>query len=243
MGGIDPRSKICLSITIMIFTLMFRSTYPLLGFFWFSLILSIVAGAELGKMFKMTRFISLLIFIGTIAQNFIHTGGEIYLETGEYILLTKNGAFAALDFWLLCYTWLILLFYIATSSQRRLIQSMIAIKVPYEIALFVTFPARFHPILKQEYNNSLRVLTMKGIDFKTLPWLQKVNLRTYLWSSTFSNACIKSKELSISMETRGFRLLDEKENLYQGDLMLIDYFVIFWSIMTLSAAILFKVLY
>lgn len=242
MKRLDPRSKIFLSLTIFILSVLYRSIYPLLFFLWFSLMLCIFAGAELGKMFGKMKWITVILTFISIAVMMVSQGGEVFLEYNEYIFLSKRGLETAFIFLVHSYIFLVLCCYIGTSTQREIIQALIAAKLPYELALFFTFPARFIPILSDEYNSSLRILIMKGINIKTLPTLQKINLYTYLWSSTSSNAMLKSREFSVSMETRGLKLIDEYENVYSTDLKIIDYFVIFWSIMVLSAGLLWKFL-
>lgn len=242
MGKLDPRSKICFSITICTVSFIFREIFWLLGLYWLAVVVCVASGAELFKMFKKTRWITRFIFLIALGHIFLKEGGEVYFEYEPYFIITEVGCIDGLEFFLQCNMLLMLMFFIGTSSQRSIMQSLVAVKVPYELAYFVTFPGRFMPILNKEYNNSLHIMSMRGVDIKNLSLLQKINMYTYLWSSVTSNSFLKTREMSISMETRGFRLIDEKENIYRNDLTFADYFVIFWSIMAFSATILFKVL-
>lgn len=242
MRNLDPRSKICLLITVFTTAVLFREIYFLLGLLWFSLMLCIFAGAELGKMFRKMKWITVLIFLSSIAVCVFNPRGEIYFEYNEIVLISKHGMQEAIKFILQSYIFLVLSCFVATSTQRETIQALIAAKVPYELALFFTFPGRYLPILSDEYNSSLRILIMKGINIHSLPFLQKINMYTYIWSSSTTNAWLKSKELSISMESRGFRLIDEQENVYKSELRIPDYFIIFWSIMALTGIVLWKIL-
>ena len=239
---IDPRSKIIIVAVISSLAVIYRGVLELSVLFAVSIAVALIFKVDmLNILMKLKRFVALLFGI-TILQSIFTFQGNRILFIGDFTLLTDFGIARGIEFFVRMGIILMMGMLLANSSQQEVTQALIQFKMPYELAFMATLGARFLPILKDEFVDSLNSLMLRGIEVKKLKFKQKLSVYTYILTPVVSNSILKAKDLSIAMELRGFRVMDKRTSFRTLKFCRADIFIITLSLFFLSIGIAWKII-
>lgn len=236
---IDPRAKILLIVCLTTLAVIAFDIIYLAIVFCIALAVNIVLKTELlGALKKMRYLISLIIFI-SLVQSLTVKGGVPLLYIKNVIFVSTKGLLYGGEFALRMSIVIFSSLIAMSSGNREMIDGLIKMRIPYEIAFMASITLRFLPLLRDEFVNRLNALKLRGFDLKKSGLIKKLKIYSYLLAPTVSGSIIRSRELAESIETRGFRAYGSRTALRELRLKTADYFVI---IITLICTIGFAVI-
>jgi len=98
--------------------------------------------------------------------------------------------------------------------SRSLIQGMVQIRLPYEVAYMVSIGIRFIPQLGEELKDSLTALQLRGIVIRELRLMKRLKLYSYLLLPVVAASLQNARELAMSMDMRAFKAMRERTSYY-----------------------------
>jgi energy-coupling factor transport system permease protein len=88
---------------------------------------------------------------------------------------------------------------------RDYLLALVQMKMPYTLAFMVIVGLHFLPILREEAVNIYCCMQLRGKDFKKIKLTEKVRAYAGICLPILVSALRRADEMSIAMETRGFR--------------------------------------
>ncbi|NLT18544.1 MAG: energy-coupling factor transporter transmembrane protein EcfT [Clostridiales bacterium] len=223
---IDPRVKLIYillltSLAILAKDIIYISTIVLV-----SIVVNICLKTDIIKAIKRISFyVSFIIFI-TLVQSMAVKGGTPLIYIGTFVFVSTTGIIFAVEF-LLRMLVIILSGIIATSTDgREMADGMQKMGIPYEFVFMSGIALRFFPIFSDEFRARLNAITMRGINIKKLPFRKKIKLYVYLLAPTISGCILRSEQLAVSIEARGFRALEHRTMFRELKMRPIDWVVL-----------------
>ncbi|MDD3270040.1 MAG: energy-coupling factor transporter transmembrane component T [Syntrophomonadaceae bacterium] len=202
---LDPRTKLfliaCLSSSAVI---MSHWTF-LAVLFGISVLLLLLFGVNPWGMLKKCKLLLYMVLGIAILQSIFMPAGQAIITVGSLKLLSLGGLKMAGEFILRMLIIIASAGILSTSSSREIIQGLVQCKLPYEVALMASLGIRFLPVFAEEFRDTMIAIQLRGVDFKTLPFKQKIEVMGSLFQPVVAGAIIKSKALAMSIEMRGFR--------------------------------------
>lgn len=202
---LDPRTKLliiaCLSSSAVIMT----HWAFLSGLFAVSILLLILFGVSPWGMIKKIKMLLYMMVFIAIMQSIFVPAGQALITIGSIQLVTAGGLILAGEFILRMLIIVASAGILSTSSSREIIQGMVQWKLPYEVAFMVAMGIRFLPVFADEFRSAMIAIELRGVDLKSLPFRQKIEVFASLFQPVVAGALIKSKAISMSIEMRGFR--------------------------------------
>ncbi|MCT4564676.1 MAG: energy-coupling factor transporter transmembrane protein EcfT [Maledivibacter sp.] len=229
---LDPRTKLIIVISISSLSVLIGDLKYLILIFGISLVVSQILKSEVFIVFKKLRKILGVFIAMIIIQSLFIKGGTPILALGRFTLLTDMGIFRALEFLLRISIILISAAILMTSTSREILQGLVEWKIPYEIAFMVSIAIRFLPLLREELEDTLIAIQLRGIDMDKLSINEKIKLYSHIFIPVVAGAIVKSKKLSIAMECRGFRAFNKRTSYIRLKMNKRDYLISIASIMT-----------
>jgi energy-coupling factor transport system permease protein len=92
----------------------------------------------------------------------------------------------------------------AGENSRRVITGLTQIGIPYMFAFMMMTALRFIPDYSRAFSDALVSIQLRGIELKKVPFGKKLRLYGYLLLPVTADAVVKSQDLAIAMEARGF---------------------------------------
>ena len=211
----DPRVIFALVFVLTCFAVVIREDVRLMTAL---LSLTIVCSAVLGVNFRMLygrlkRLWQVLLAVSLIRSIFAPSG-TILLSLWEIPLLTAGGIQMGVLVLFRLALFVISAAMFTLYPVRTLIQGMVQIKMPYEIAYMVSVGIRFIPQLAQEMKDSLTALQLRGVVIEELKFRKRISLYSYLLLPVIVSSLQNAKELAMSMEMRAFRAMRERTSYY-----------------------------
>ena len=236
----DPRVLFALALFFSSFGVVIRdvrymSILLFLAFIW-------AATLKIGfkRLFGRIRRLWQVAITVSLLQSVFAPSGTVLLAVREVPLLTVGGILKGV----------LVLFRLAvfiTSAamftlypSRSLIQGMVQIHLPYEVAYMVSVGIRFVPQLGEELKDSLTALQLRGIVIKELKFKKRIKLYSYLLLPVIAASLQNARELAMSMEMRAFKAMRQRTSYYtlsinRRDIVL--FCVIFGLAVTMAAII------
>ncbi|NLX62958.1 MAG: energy-coupling factor transporter transmembrane protein EcfT [Tissierellia bacterium] len=226
---LDPRTKL---IIVLCFSTLGVGTNQILVLFFISVLALIVAKLfkvdlkrSLGKIKSLLKVLILIALVQSI-----FSPGQPLISVGNFNLLTIKGLEKGLQFILRMFIVIVSVTIMGTSTYREIIQGLVQWKLPYDIAFMVALGIRFLPMIREEIQDSLTAIQLRGIDIKNIPLKERINIYSYLFTPILVETLIKAERLAAAIEMRGFRAYDSRTSYLQLKLKSIDYLIIFLSL-------------
>ncbi|MCR3955240.1 MAG: energy-coupling factor transporter transmembrane protein EcfT [Gudongella sp.] len=214
-GKLDPRSKLFFVATISSFAVGVSDTRMLLFLF----ILAALALVYLGTgIYQAVHRLGKLIYVVlalAIVQSVLTDAGEPLIRLMGVTILTDYGIERAAQFLLRVSIIITSSFLILTSTTRDLIQGLLQMKLPYELVFMLSIAAKFLPTLRNEMIHKVMAMELQGIDLKGIRMGKKLKAYRYLLLPVTVNSLLKSRELGVAMEMRGFRAMETRTSFRQ----------------------------
>ena len=234
---LDPRTRLVIILSLTCGALFFNKPAYLAGLLLITVLLSIILGKWERLIKKRVRDLLMLFTILTVIQSIFSTGGETVLSIRGFSLLTNEGILKGACFLgrmaVITFSSTILL----AASSREMIQGLIALKIPYELAFMTSIAISFLPVVTEEMRNSLIALQLRGVDLKTIPFMHRMKIYSYLLQPVLKSVIVKAKELSVAMEMRAFRAFDNRSTYTQLTLKKADYIIMTAIVVSLILSI------
>ena len=115
---------------------------------------------------------------------------------------------------------------LTTSTSREIIQALIQMGLPYEIAFMVSISIRFLPLFKDEMRDMVVALQLRGIDLKKIKLKEKLLTYKYLLLPITANSILRARELATAMEMKAFRAYPKRSSYKILKMNKIDYLII-----------------
>lgn len=235
---LDARTKLIMLVLISTISVLSADLVFLAAAFGFALILDIALKVNLLIAVKRIRhLLSLIVFIA-IVQSLTTRTGQALVVIGKAQLITVGGLLQGAEFVLRMSIIILAGLIAATSDNREMVDGMIKLKLPYEFAFMVSVALRFIPLFREEFSNRMNAIAMRGIEVKKLDLVRKLKVYTYMLSPTITSTVIKSRDLAVSMEARGFRAYKSRTMLRQMKMRTLDWCMIIF-VLCFSAVFLY----
>lgn len=186
---------------------------------------------------KLRRLIGIMIAIAFVQSIFTKSGNPV-LSIGSLKLVTDYGLIKALEFILRLSIIIISSVVITTSNSREIVQGLVQMKVPYEIAFMVSIAVRFLPIFRDEMIDMVTALQLRGIDLKKVRLKEKIKIFKYLLLPITTNSMLKARDLATAMEMRAFRAYPQRTSYMILKMKTEDYIIICISLVVALAFII-----
>lgn len=239
-NDLDPRTKLVIILILSTLAILYEDLLSL------TLILMATIAAALyinrsfiSLMIKLKKLIGVMVAIAFVQSLFTRAGVPI-ISLGSLPLMTDYGIIQAVEFVLRLSIIIISSAIIITSSSREIVQGLIQMKVPYEIAFMVSLSIKLLPIFKDELVDMVTALQLRGVDFKRVGLKEKLKVYRYLFLPIITNSILKARDLSMAMEMKGFRAMPQRTSFKVLKMETKDYLFIFMSLMTAMAFIIIQ---
>lgn len=223
--SLDPRTKLIIVMAISSLSVFIRDLRYLTCILFAAIIISQIMKSQVFVVLKKLRRL-LGVFIAMILiQSLFIKGGNPVLAIWNITILTDIGIFRALEFIIRISIILVSATLLMTSTSREILQGLIEWKIPYEIAFMVSVGIRFLPMLREELEDTLTAIQLRGIDMEKLTFKKKVEIYSYIFTPVVAGAVLKSQKLAIAMECRGFRALPKRTSYLKLRMKTRDYII------------------
>ena len=210
----DPRVIFAFALFFSSFGVIIRGVYYMAALLTFAVICGILLGVDFRRLFRQLKRLWQVVIIVALLQSLFAPSGTVIFAIRDFTVLTGGGIIKGL-------TVLFRLVLFITSGAmftlypaRALIQGMVQIKLPYEIAYMVSIGVRFVPKMGEELKDSLTALQLRGIEIKELKLTKRLRLYSYLLLPVIAASLQNARELAMSMEMRAFRAMKERTSYF-----------------------------
>lgn len=223
MKTLDPRIKLLSVIIITSLALFYQQPLWMLMLSVSAFCLTVMLGADFIAFFKrIRRFSGLLIIIALLQIIFVRTG-ESLLTTNGFVLAYSDGLLRGVNTSMRFFVIICSAAVMAGENSRRVIASLIKLKIPYTFAFMVMITLRFVPVFAESFSDAITSVQLRGVELKKVKPGKKIRLYSHLLLPVVADAIIKSQELSTAMEARGFGAMKKRTAYIDVCLGLKDY--------------------
>jgi energy-coupling factor transport system permease protein len=238
----DPRTKLFIVMCISTLGLFFNNPLMQLTVFFLGLLTTFLFKASLLSTFKRIRKMMSVIILIVILQSIFVKSGNVLIGTDSFTIITDEGLKRGFGFLMRLLVILISGTLISTCSMRILIQGLVQMKLPYDMAFMTSVGIRFLPLLVEETKDAFTAIQLKGIDIKNLPLKKRFEIISYVFTPVIAGTLNKAKKLSLSVECRGFRAYDRRTSIIHLRFNNADYMILTASTV-LSLSLIFINIY
>ncbi len=222
---LDARTKLILVALFTTLSVLAIDLYYLLIVFSFLLISVILLKINLIKAVSRLKYLlSVIVFIA-IVQSLTLKDGKPLLYIGNFYIITVGGLINGGEFALRMMIIVMASLIVSTSTSREMINGLVKMKLPYEIAFMTSVSLRFLPLFKDEFLSRINAIALRGVDIKSKNVIKKIKIYSYLILPTVSASIVRSRQLAKSIEARGFRAYNKRTMYRQSKLGTADYVI------------------
>jgi len=223
MKNLDPRMKLLSIIVITTMALLFVNPLWMLGLSIAALFLNVFFGVDFGVFFgRLRKFTQLFIVIITIQIIFVRTGKPI-ATINEYNIIYYDGLIRGINTGMRYFIIICSAAIMAGENNRRVIASLIQMKIPYMFAFMLMITLRFLPLFMESFSDSMISIQLRGVELKKVKIRKKIELYGSLLLPVVADAVIKSQDLSVAMEARGFGAMKKRTSYLAVKMGIPDY--------------------
>lgn len=222
----DPRTKLAVVSGFSTMAVIAGGILQLTVVFIVTLFFMVLFGCNLLSAIKRVKGFLVLIIFMTVIQSIFTRGGAPLLQLFNITVITSEGINAALKFLLRI---LILTFsatILATSSGRDIIEGLVQLKIPFELAFMAMIGIKFIPTLKEQFRDVIVAMQLRGIDFSKATLKEKCELLSHMFTPVVAGAIVNSRQLAISAQLRGFRAYGTRTSHYSLHFTKKDAFIV-----------------
>lgn len=221
--SLDPRMKLFTIIIITTLALVFVDPLWMFGLALTAVLLDVLLGANFTVFFRrMRKFTHLLLIIILVQIVFVRTGTPV-LSINNFTLIYNDGLMRGVNTGLRYFIILCSAAVMAGENSRRVIASLTQMKVPYMFAFMLMITLRFLPVFMESFTDAMTSIQLRGVELKKVKIGKKIKLYSYLLLPVVAEAIIKSQDLSIAMEARGFGAMKKRTTYFVVHMQKLDY--------------------
>ncbi|OWZ83838.1 energy-coupling factor transporter transmembrane component T family protein [Natranaerobius trueperi] len=235
MNQYDPRTKLVIVMCISSLAVLLQDILLMTGVLIVAFGFSFYFKSDVIKaLYKLRRFFWVFVAMLFI-QSVFTTGGKELISIGDFTLVSSLGLFRGISIILRVMIIIVSATIMTTSSSRDIVQGLYQWKIPYELTFMVAVAIRFLPLLKEEVEDMVIAIQLRGLELEKIPMGQKIKIYSYLLMPMIASVMGKAKDLSIAVEMRGFRAYPYRTSFRQLNLAIKDYAVMtFTTIITIT---------
>jgi energy-coupling factor transport system permease protein len=223
MSGLNTRTKILMVLTLSLMALLSNAIIVLAGLTIIAYVLFLISRkTRTSNAKKSYKSIFILIISLMVIQVLFRPSGTLIWHWW-IIKITVEG----ISFGMAASLRLIIIFlsagYLISISYYDYLTAFQSWKLPYELSFLMASVLQFLPVLKYEFQMVSEALTLRGIEFKKLTVVNRINAYKSLVFPILGRAISSLKFRVISLEMRGFRLSTQRTSLHEDKLNLIDW--------------------
>ncbi|MCL1808260.1 MAG: energy-coupling factor transporter transmembrane protein EcfT [Clostridiales bacterium] len=237
---VDPRVRLLLAVSLTTLAALFNSLTSLGLLLAATVLLCLVFGwAGMSLLRRAKWLLGFFVLMAILQSVFNPSGNAIFAVNGAAVLSTGGVLLGAC---FLCRMMVIVFSagILAAAGSRAMIQSLVALKLPYELAFMTTCALSFIPMIGADMKDSVTALQLRGVELGKLPWASRLSVYGYLVIPVLEGIVIKARELSCAMEMRAFRAYSKRTSYTVLSLTARDYVIM---ALTLAAFVLGLFLY
>lgn len=239
---VDVRTKLAIVLCLSSAGVFIQHVYVLLGLIAVTILVAMIFRADLLKALRSTKRLWYILIAIVILQSIFTRSDDVIFAIRGFEVLTFTGIIKGLEFFLRVSVVIFSATIVATSNYREIVQGLVQLKIPYDIAFMVSIAIRFLPLLKDEISQTLIAIQLRGIDLKRIRFGQRLKIYYYIFTPVVAGVLKKAHELSMAMETRAYRAYDKRTSYLVLRMRGVDYLIITVSLLiTISLFIMFYV--
>ena len=228
----DPRMTFLFVFLLSTASVVLREALPLVPVLLSAMVAAAIAKAPVSQVLRRLRglwatlvSVTLLqaLFSGDILKGLLI--GAAVLE--RLVILMLGGAL------------------LAGYPGHALVQAMLQLRLPYQLAYMVSVGLRFVPQFSESFRDSLTAMQLRGVDFHRMKWKVRFKIYTYLLMPTIASGVNSARKLAMAMELRGFGALDSRSAYAPLALRRRDWLtfsaVIVWAMILVAGQILWRI--
>ncbi len=239
MKNFDPRVKLLGIFIVTSFAILIKNPLELFFLSIFTVLISILFHADFKLLFgKLKRVISLLCGLTFVQVFFVRTG-TVLLEIANVVFIYSDGLERALIAGMRLFILLCSASIMAAENSRHTIASLSKIGIPYKFSCMIMLSMRFIPFFMESFSDAITAMQLRGIELKKITIGKKITLFSHILSPIVADAILKSQNLAIAMESRGFGARKKRTSFIQLKLHIKDWIVIICLIAISALALWF----
>ena len=234
---IDPRARLILALCLTAGALLFNRLNFLLPLLQITAVLCLAFGGIGWATLKRAKWLIGFFILIALLQSIFNQTGDVLLAVKSQAILTTGGLEQGACF--ICRMSVILLaagLFIPAGS-RAMVQGLIALKIPMELAFMTTCALSFIPLFSADMKNSLIALQLRGVELGKIKFRQRAKVYAYLLVPVLESLIVKARELSCAMEMRAFRAYDARSSYLILTMRPADYLLIAIALLGLISGI------
>ncbi|NIA10778.1 MAG: energy-coupling factor transporter transmembrane protein EcfT [Nitrospiraceae bacterium] len=244
---LDPRVKIILIFSVVIFLFFVKTITGYLILFAFSVFLVVISKSRFSAVMRSMRPILFLLVFTAIFQVFFTPGRTIY--QWHFLKVTAEGvrlaAYISIRLILLSFFTFVLT---STTSGIELTDGFESVISPLkvfrfpaeEVSLMISISLRFVPVLFEEADRIMKAQMSRGAEFNKGNLLKRARGFLPLLLPLLLNALNRADKLAVAMEARGYVIGRKRTKYREVRVKRVDYFAIFITAIVMVVSIAVK---
>lgn len=219
----DPRTRIVIVLLVSSAAVVINQLKPLFLLCLLTILLCRLFNVSLQDSVVKLRRLWYFFFVLALVQSMFTQGGETLLKLGSMRLMTDAGLEAGISIILRMAVIICSALIIAAAPALEAVYGLVAMKLPYELAYMVLLAIKFLPNFKEEFADSLTAVQLAGADLARIPLREKLSLYSYILMPAVTKALDRARYISLSMESRCFRIYPKRTSYYRLTMRKRDY--------------------
>ena len=237
---IDPRTKMLIAFSISCLSVIYNTPKSLFTLFIVTAVILCFFRIKSYVILRVLRplFIYMLLILFMVQCLFVRSG-KVLLHLGDFTFVTSDGLMSGTQVVLRILVLVAIALIFTTLKPGDFILGLVQCKIPYEIAFMVTLAIRFLPLFKDEAQNVVIAVQLRGVELKKVSLKKRVDLYSRLFFPMIYASLFKARQMSVALETRGFRLYPKRTYMRRLKFGIADYIIMlicFSSTLTLIIA-------
>ncbi len=216
---------------------IFSATLTALTIAFFNLYIK----TDIKSTFKKLKRLWQVVVFASFMQSIFTKGGAVLLEVFSVNVITLNGITQGIVIFLRFFSLINGATAIASYGKQHITESLVWFKVPFELSFSAVLGLSFIPKFSEELKTSLTAIELRGIELKSLTFKNKIKVYSYILFPVVSSVLLKAKDLSATMQTRGFKAFNKRTSMVDFKFEARDFVAIAVVLLVQSAAIVWRV--
>lgn len=213
LDTLDARVKLLVLVCISTMAVVFRRPLFLAVLLALVVLVLVFGGVGLGTALGKVRGALGLIASLFLLQCIFNRQGEPLLLIGGFTLVTDTGLETAVTVCLRLLILLLTTMIMVTGQRREYIMALNQLGLPYEISFMVMAGLRFLPLLREEAQDVLTAMEMRGAKLSSGPITARLRLYLSACLPIVAGAISRSQKMAAAMEARAFRAMPRRTSM------------------------------
>lgn len=210
---LDARVKLLMLLALSTASVFIRRPFTLLALLLFTAAILLCGGVHPARTLRRIRTALRLIASLFVLQCLFNRSGAPLLSLRGFPLITRGGMEAAFVVSLRLLILLLSALMILTGSRRDYLLALRQFALPYELSFMVMAGLRFLPLLREEAQDVLSAVQMRGISLKHSSLRSRLGVYLRVTVPVVAGAIRRSEQMSIAMEARAFRAMPARTSM------------------------------